>query len=207
MHKPFSQACENNKGPILDKLAPLLKSAKEVLEIGSGTGQHAVFFAANMPQLNWQCSDQAENLPGIELWLAEADLQNLPAPLVLNVLEQWPSHSSDHSSNSGHNSYDAIYSANTCHIMSWAMVEAMFKGIGSALHSGGLLTIYGPFNYAGQFTSDSNAAFDHYLRSVNSQQGIRDVEAVNALAEAIGAKLLADHALPANNRLLIWQKS
>jgi cyclopropane fatty-acyl-phospholipid synthase-like methyltransferase len=201
MHKPFSQACENNKGPILAALSPHLAAAENVLEIGSGTGQHAVFFAANMPQLNWQCSDQAENLAGIKLWLDEADLQNLPAPLVLNVLAQWPS------SNSGPKSYDAIYSANTCHIMSWAMVEAMFKGINSALNPGGIVAIYGPFNYAGEFTSDSNAAFDQYLRDVHPQQGIRDFEAVNALAEAIGTRLVADYAMPANNRLLIWQKA
>lgn len=195
MNKPFSQACENNKEPILLKLAPLLDNATTVLEIGSGTGQHAVHFAARLPQLRWQCSDRPENLPGIMLWLAEAGLPNLPAPLQLDVAGDWPA-----------GRFDAIYSANTCHIMSWDMVRSLFRGVGHHLNDGGLLVIYGPFNYGGAFTSESNAHFDAHLRHVNPQQGIRDVEAVNELAQQAGLRLNEDYAMPANNRLLAWRK-
>ena len=194
MHKPFSQACENNKGPILEKIAPALDQAKSVLEIGSGTGQHAVFFAAHMPHLQWQCSDRRENLDGINAWRLDSGLPNLPSPLILDVTGHWPKQR-----------FDAIYSANTCHIMSWAMVEAMFQGMQNTINPGGHLMIYGPFNYGGQFTADSNAHFNDHLKAVAPHQGIRDFEAVNALAESIGLQLEADHAMPANNRLLIWE--
>lgn len=195
MHKPFSRACENNKGPILDILRQTLVGSQRVLEIGSGTGQHAVHFAAALPGLAWQCSDQGVNLPGIRAWLEEARLSNLAAPISLDVTGDWPGQT-----------FDAIYTANTCHIMSWAMVEAMFAGIGRCLQRPGTLLIYGPFNYGGQFTSPSNARFDQHLREMHPQQGIRDIEAVAALARQIGLTLHDDIAMPANNRLLVWRR-
>lgn len=193
MDKPFSQACENNKGPILERLSAWFDSTQHVLEVGSGTGQHAVHFAAAMPQLQWQCSDQHFNLPGINAWRAEARLSNLPAPIALDVTREWPAQR-----------FDGIYTANTCHIMSWAMVEALFRGIDQTLQQPGTLVIYGPFNYGGQFTSESNARFDTHLRQTHPQQGIRDFEAVNDLAQSIGLTLADDVAMPANNRLLRW---
>lgn len=192
--KPFSLACERNKGPILEVLRQHLALARSVLEVGSGTGQHAVHFAAHLPQLHWQCSDRHENLPGISIWLAEAGLPNTPPPLPLDVTGQWPA-----------TRFDAVYSANTLHIMSWAEVEAFFSALPGALHPEATLAIYGPFRYAGRHTSDSNAAFDASLRREVPHRGIRDFEAVDALARAIGLRLQADEAMPANNRCLVWR--
>ena len=191
--KPFSQACENNKQPILNHLKTVLQECQHVLEIGSGTGQHAVYFAANMPQLIWQCSDRAENIDGIRSWLTGT---NLPAPLTLDVRDSnWPVEQ-----------YDAIFSANTLHIMSWPEVELFFHKVNVQLKANALLCIYGPFKYGGDFTSPSNADFDLWLKRNNPVSGIRDFEAIRELAEHTGFQLVADHRMPANNQLLIWQR-
>ncbi|MFC3609146.1 DUF938 domain-containing protein [Stutzerimonas tarimensis] len=193
--KPFSQACENNKAPILKQLQVAFADVARVLEIGSGTGQHAVHFATAMPWLEWQPSDRAENLPGILAWCEEAALPNLRSPLELDVDRPWPGLT-----------VDGVYSANTAHIMSWPQVERLFAGVGRLLPPGGVFCLYGPFNYKGQFTSPSNAAFDASLRLRDPASGLRDSEAVQSLARAAGLACLADHALPANNRLLCWRK-
>lgn len=193
-HKPFSLACERNKEPILEVLRQHLAVVRSVLEVGSGTGQHAVHFAAHLPQLRWQCSDRHENLPGISTWLAEAGLPNTPPPLPLDVTGPWPA-----------TRFDAVYSANTLHIMSWPEVEAFFDALPGVLHAEATLAIYGPFRYEGQHTSDSNAAFDESLRREVPHRGIRDFEAVDALANAVGLRLQADEAMPANNRCLVWK--
>jgi cyclopropane fatty-acyl-phospholipid synthase-like methyltransferase len=191
--KPFSQACENNKQPILDHLKPLLQECQHVLEIGSGTGQHAVYFAANMPQIVWQCSDRSENIPGIKSWLADT---SLAPPLTLDVRDSnWPTQQ-----------YDAIFSANTLHIMSWAEVELFFAKVNTHLKPTALLCIYGPFKYHGEFTSPSNADFELWLKGNDPLSGIRDFEAVNLLAQQAGLNLFADHRMPANNQLLVWQR-
>jgi len=196
MNKPFSPACERNRDPILNLLREIFADRRRVLEIGSGTGQHAVYFGAALPQLQWQTSDRPENHPGIQAWLDEARLPNVRPPLVLDVAaSSWPA-----------DRYDAVYTANTCHIMSWEEVQAMFDGIGQVLEPGGLLCIYGPFNYRGAFTSDSNARFDASLRAQAPHMGIRDAEAIDALAAQQGLVLQADHAMPANNRLRVWKK-
>jgi cyclopropane fatty-acyl-phospholipid synthase-like methyltransferase len=194
MHKPFSEASERNKAPILQVLRERFGSSRQVLEIGSGTGQHAVFFAAAMPQCVWQCSDVAANLPGLRSWLDEAGLPNLPAPLLLDVDEALPALR-----------VDAVYSANTLHIMSWPQVQRLFEALPRWLEPGGLLLVYGPFNYRGQFSSDSNARFDAMLRQDDARRGIRDFEAVDALAHAAGLSLLDDVAMPANNRCISWR--
>lgn len=194
--KPFSAACERNREPILAVLREAFADRRDVLEIGSGTGQHAAHFAAQMPWLRWQTSDREENLPGIRAWLAEADLPNTPAPLCLDVAQTpWPVPTCD-----------AVFSANTLHIMSWSEVEALFDGIGRVLADGGVLAIYGPFNIDGRFTSDSNAAFDEALRAAAPHRGIRDAAEVDALAARQGLRLIADHALPANNRCRVWRR-
>ena len=193
--KPFSPACERNREPILAALRPHFADRRRVLEIGSGTGQHAVHFAAALPQLVWQTSDRAEWLPGIRLWLAEAGLPNTPPPIGLDVGGPWPC-----------GRFDAIFSANTLHIMGWPEVEALFAGLPAVLADDARLTIYGPFNYAGRFTSPSNAAFDASLKADDPKRGIRDFEAVDALARSIGFTLVEDLAMPANNRCLSWQR-
>lgn len=194
--KPHAPACERNRDPILEALRTHFADRRRVLEIGSGTGQHAVHFAAAMPWLTWQCSDVAANLPGIRLWLDEAALANTPAPLALDVDGSWPKRF-----------FDAVFSANTLHIMSWAQVEAFFAGMDRVLQgSDGVLAVYGPFNYRGTYTSDSNREFDAWLQARDPRSAIRDFEAVDALARGIGLRLEADIAMPANNRMLVWRR-
>jgi len=191
----ISDACERNKDPILRILKEAFAQSRVVLEIGSGTGQHAVYFAAAMPQLTWQCSDRPENLPGIRQWLDEAALPNTPAPIELDVCRSWPAHR-----------YDAVFSANTLHIMSWPEVETLFARLADATTGDAVLAIYGPFNYGGHYSSDSNAIFDQWLKARGAHMAIRDAEAVNALAARAGFRAVADIAMPANNRCLVWRR-
>ena len=194
--KPFSEACEENKAPILAVLAPLLWDCRAVLEVGSGTGQHAVHFAAAMPQLVWHTSDVAAHHSGIQMWLDEAGLPNTRAPLALDVVQDaWPDLV-----------VDAVYSANTVHIMGWTEVEAFFAGVGQLLPAGGLFVLYGPFNYDGQYTSASNARFDQWLKQRDPRSGIRDFADLNRLAEQAGMAFQHDYTMPVNNRLLVWRR-
>lgn len=193
--KPFSEACERNRGPILDVLKRAFAGSGSVLEIGSGTGQHALHFGPVLPHLVWQTSDLPRNHAGILAWLAEAGAPNVLPPLALDVTaNEWPDAT-----------YDAVFSANTLHILSWPGVERMFHGVGRVLARDGTLCIYGPFNYGGRFTSASNARFDAALRARDAACGIRDFEAVDALARGIGLSLVEDVAMPANNRTLVWR--
>lgn len=193
---PFSEACERNKGPILEILTEAFAGSTRVLEIGSGTGQHAVHFAAGLPHLEWQPSDRAEYLPGLAARIAEEGPPNLRAPLVLDVTQSdWPAAGCD-----------AVFSANTLHIMSWPEVVAFFAGLGRVLSRDAVVAVYGPFRYGGAYTSASNAAFDQSLRVRDPASGIRDFEAVNELAQAQGLALRADHRMPANNQLLVWER-
>jgi len=194
--KPYAESCDENREPILSVIQPLLKDCSTVLEIGSGTGQHAVYFAEKLPHLVWHTSDCIEYHAGINIWLQEAGLENTPAPLELNVsTSAWPQ-----------KVYDAVFSANTTHIMHWADVEAMFAGIGSVLSGGGRLLLYGPFNYDNRYTSDSNARFDSWLKSRDPDSGIRNFENLDKLAQQAGMQLIHDYAMPANNRILYWRK-
>lgn len=193
--KPFSPACERNRDPILAALREPFATRRQVLEIGSGTGQHAVHFAAALPHLTWQTSDIAAHLPGIRVWLAEADLPNTPPPLELDVAGSWPPAR-----------YDAAFTANTLHIMSWPEVQRLFERLGDALTDDAILAAYGPFNEDGRFTSESNAAFDAALRARAPHMGLRDISAVDALARAIGLHRFADLPMPANNRTLLWRR-
>lgn len=200
--KPHSPSCDRNRDPILDVLRVRFADRREVLEIGSGTGQHAVHFAAAMPWLRWQCSDHADALPGIRLWLDEEALPNTPPPFALQaVLEPVPGFFP-----LPPDRYDAVFSANTLHIMGWPEVQALFASLPDALADGAIVAIYGPFNYRGEFTSDSNRDFDGWLKARDPRSGIRDFEAVNALAVAVGLDLLADETMPANNRMLVWRR-
>ena len=195
MAKPWSEACERNRAPILEVLRGAFAAVSEVLEIGSGTGQHAVFFAAALPHLLWQPSDRPEHLLGIAAWRDEAGLPNLRAPLALDVDGDWPIAQ-----------YDALFSANTLHIMSWVSVENFFRGAGRVLPPGGVLAVYGPFSYDGRHTAESNARFDAFLRARDPLSGVRDFDAVCALAHSHDLEFCDDHALPANNRVLTWRR-
>lgn len=191
---PESPASERNKRPILEVIAPVFAQARLVLEIGSGTGQHAVFFARALPHLCWQPSDRPEWLPTLRDRCRREGPDNIAAPLELDVaLSHWPIDGAD-----------GVFTANTLHIMAWPEVQAFFAGVGRVLRRPGSLAVYGPFRYRGAFTTPSNAAFDATLRARDPASGIRDFEAVDALARAEGLALVADHALPANNQLLVW---
>jgi hypothetical protein len=203
MQKPYSAACDRNRDPILAVLRRHLADRTNVLEVGSGTGQHAVHFAHALPHLCWQTSDVAENLGGISAWLREAALSNTPPPLELDI-DKWEAGS--RYSGKQTTAYDALFSANTLHILSWPQVQRLFAYILSLLTEDALVTIYGPFNYGGNFTSESNAAFNEWLQARGAHMAIRDFEAVDRLAAGIGLRLIDDVAMPSNNRLLIWRR-
>jgi len=192
--KPFAESCVQNREPIIAVLRDVFADRRRVLEIGSGTGQHAVYFARELPHLVWQTADVAQHHAGIRAWLEEAALPNVLPPLALDVNQpDWPGER-----------YDAVFSANTLHIMGWPEVEKFFAGVGAVLEPGGVLAVYGPFNYNGAFTSESNAHFDAWLKSRDPASGVRDFEAVDALARAQGLVLQLDVAMPSNNRTLVW---
>ena len=195
MDKPHAPSCDRNREPILAVLRDAFADRRRVLEIGSGTGQHAVHFAAALPHLSWQASDRSANLPGIRAWLDEAALPNTPPPIELDVDGRWPD-----------TRYDAVFSANTLHIMGWREVQRLFAMLPSVVGADATLVIYGPFNLGGRHTSESNAAFDASLRAKAPHQGLRDVEAVDALARAAGFAFADDRAMPANNRCLVWRR-
>jgi SAM-dependent methyltransferase len=195
---PFSEACERNKGPILDVLRRWLREPGVVLEVGAGTGQHAVHFARNLPHLSWQPTEQLEQLATLAARIAVEGPCNLLAPRELDVdSAAWPCDA---------DSVDAVFTANTLHIVSWPQVQSFFQGAGRVLRDEGLLVVYGPFRYGGQFTAHSNSAFDEALRQRDPRSGIRDFEAVDALATAQGLRLVEDCAMPANNQTLVWHR-
>lgn len=193
---PFSQSCENNKAVILDVLRKAFADRREVLEIASGTGQHACHFAAHMPWLQWQGTELAENLAVLQPRCSDYAGANLLPPRALDVrADPWPVAVPD-----------ALFTANSLHIMTFAAVEQLFAGLGRHAGPNVVLAVYGPFNYRGQYTSASNAGFDEWLAQRNPDSAIRDFEAVDRLAQGAGFILQADHDMPANNRLLVWRK-
>jgi cyclopropane fatty-acyl-phospholipid synthase-like methyltransferase len=201
MNIAFSQACENNKQPILNELQRVFSKTKRVLEVGSGTGQHSVFFAEHLPQLAWQPSDLLINHDAINHRRSCSDLSNMLAPIVLDLHQPWKSVIKK---SSLQGSIDGIFTANTLHIVSSLLVDKFFTGVKQNLVKGGLLCIYGPFNYQGKFTSASNERFDLWLKDRDEESGIRDFEHINELALNAGVSLLSDTAMPANNRLLVF---
>ena len=193
--KPYAESSENNKAPIRDVLKEVFTERMRVLEIASGTGQHAVYFGRELPHLTWQPTELAHNLAGIQAWLDEARLPNVLSPLAIDVGDaSWPI-----------TKVDAIFNANTVHIVSWPEVERMFANIGRVIAPGGYVCFYGPYNYDGKFTSESNARFDAWLKSRDPNSGVRDFEAVNQLAALHGLNLSRDIAMPSNNRMLVWR--
>ncbi len=194
---PFSEACERNKEPILAVLRERLAGCTRVLEIGSGTGQHAVHFARHLAHLTWQPTERAQNLAALEQRIRREGGANLAAPEPLDVAQpDWPVRHAD-----------AVFTANTLHIMSWEDVGAMIRGIGALLPPGGPWCVYGPFRYADEYTSPSNREFDRGLRARDPLSGLRDAHAVARMAASHGLLLEEDRDLPAFNRLLIFGKS
>ncbi len=196
MNKPYAESCDQNRDPIFTVIQPLLQQSQNVLEIGSGTGQHAIYFGTQLPHLRWHTSDRREYHPGIQAWLEDAALANVLPPIELDVrYSAWPTAG-----------FDAIFSANTSHIMHWPDVEALFAGTGKLLPSGGLFLLYGPFSFSGQHSSASNVRFDQHLRSRDPMSGIRDFDALNELAATAGLLFRHNYEMPVNNRILFWQK-
>lgn len=195
--KQHAPACERNKAPILAVLREVLPARGTVLEVGSGSGQHAAYFAAQLPGLIWQPSDLPDAFPSIRAWAEEAALANLRAPIALDLLAPaWPAEV-----------FDALVCINTVHIVAWAGVEALFAGAGRLLAPGGVLFVYGPYRYATRPLEPSNEDFDRWLRARDARSGVRDFEAVDALARAAGLHLAGDRAMPANNRSIWWVKA
>lgn len=201
----WSEACERNRAPILAVLQRHLAARERVLEIGSGTGQHAEHFARALPHLQWQVSDHPDHLPGIAARLQAAGLPNTPAPWPLQaVLSPTPGLGPLPAAPLA---FDAVFSANTLHIMSWAHVQALFAGLPAVMAADALLCVYGPFNEQGTFSSESNRQFDGWLKARDPASGIRDADAVDALAAGVGLVLIEDAAMPANNRLRVWRRT
>ncbi|MEM7400856.1 MAG: DUF938 domain-containing protein [Pseudomonadota bacterium] len=194
--KQYSESCEQNKAPILEVLKQVFHDSKNTFEVGSGTGQHAVYFAKHLPHLTWHPSDLKENLLGIQAWLHDASLENVKPPIEFDVLSP--------PVNLGR--FDAVFTANSLHIMSWSMVQAFFQVVSNLLEQQGKLLVYGPFSYQGAHTSLSNERFDLYLKQRNPDSGVRDFVDVDQLAKNEGLELVEDYAMPANNRSLLWQK-
>lgn len=194
---PYSSAAERNRQPILEQLQVLIPNQGSVLEIGSGTGQHAVFFTQNLTGLLWQPTDRQDNLEGLEARIKVEGSGNILPPIKLDVMhDSWPGHT-----------YDAAYSANTAHIMQWEAVEAMFAGVGKHLLSQARFCLYGPFNVDNCFTSQSNAQFDAHLRAEDSKMGIRDIGVIESLANLHHLSLEQRISMPANNFILVFQKA
>src|SRR5687768_5744035 len=193
---PDAPATARNRDPILAVLRQHFADRTRVLEIGSGTGQHAVHFAAALPHLQWQASDLPDNHAGIRAWIAASGVANVLPPLAFDAAHPEAWHAQR---------FDAVFTANTLHIMGWPEVEALFAHLPRVLERDATLVVYGPFNVGGKFTAPSNAAFDAQLRAGDPRRGIRDLEAVQALAAKAGLACVADLDMPANNRCVVWR--
>ena len=196
MEKPFSKYCENNKQPILEVIAQYFTDDGVVLEIGSGTGQHAMYFAEKLPHIYWQTSERSDHIEGVNQWLNAYRKYNLGRPFEIDVKQdKWPI-----------DKVKGIFSANTSHIMRWQSVEKMFQHSGELLLPSHYFCLYGPVNINGEYTSDSNKQFDQFLRSDNPKMGLRNLEDLQELAKTNGLEFVQKHDMPANNFIMVWQK-
>lgn len=196
MNRPYSESCDQNRQAILQVITPFLENCKNVLEIGSGTGQHAVYLAERFPGLTWQTSDLPENHAGIASWIEHSRLNNVLYPIALDVAKTWPK-----------DQFDIIFSANTLHIMSSEHVARLFSSLPACMHAGSRFIVYGPFNYNGEYTSESNRQFDAWLQQRDVSSGIRNFDWLEDIGASTGLKCTHDFAMPANNRTLVWQKT
>ena len=197
----FSQACENNKQPILEVLQQELQDSIHVLEVESGTGQHSVYFAPRLTHLTWQTSDMFVNHATINAWHADYPAPNLYAPLTFDV-----SRDSVPVNEVADAPYDAVFTANSLHIMSWTLVAKLFQLVGDMLPLNGKFIVYGPFNENGSYSSASNRQFDHSLRQRDANSGIRHLEDVINLANTHHLMLSKRCEIPSNNQILVFEK-
>ena len=196
MNRPYSESCDQNQGAILQVLKQFVKGKKRVLEIGSGTGQHAVYFGQQFEWLNWQTSDLEENHSGISAWIEYSQLTNVIHPVALDVAGTWPAAQ-----------YDVIFSANTLHIMSATDVMQLFTRLPACMGEQALFIVYGPFNYQGEYTSASNRHFDQWLKQRDPHSGIKNFDWLQDIARTSGLECSHDFIMPANNRILVWQRT
>lgn len=196
MEKPFSPSCERNKEPIFAVLKELFNDKKlNILEIGSGTGQHAAYFSPRFPNVKWTCSDKNENLNGINSWTSKIE-NILPTTRFEIGKDGFPE-----------GLYDVVYTANTFHIMDFEKVKLLIKMLGTNLKNSSMFIVYGPFNYNGNFTSNSNESFDLWLKERDPVSGIRSFEEITDLLNIENFKLIKDYEMPANNRILFFKKN
>jgi len=194
--KQYAPACERNSDFILEILRPVLKNKNLLLEIGSGTGQHAAYMAPHFPNLRWLPTDLEENLASIEAWRQDSPADNIATPVAFNLeTGHWPLENCD-----------AVLCINTIHIISWKLVVKLFKGVGGVLSAGGIFYVYGPYRYSDRELEPSNQNFDLWLKQRDSGSGIREFEKVNELARENGLALVFDKSMPANNRSICWEK-
>jgi len=196
MQTALSEAAERNKHPILEKLCSLLSSSTSILEIGSGTGQHAIHFAHSLPHLLWQPTELPDKLPALSHLCRNHPSDNLAQPIMLDIDDDpWPTFQAD-----------AVFTANTLHIVHWQQVQRLFIQVDQLLPENGLFCIYGPFNHDGHYNSESNRQFDRWLKNRDPGSGIRDITDLSKLAESCDLLLKECYTLPANNCLLVWHK-
>ncbi len=195
-NKPYAGSCDENRAPIREVLNQFVQGCHQLLEIGSGTGQHAVYFSKLYPWLQWQTSDLVDAHPGIRAWIDDSGLKNVDYPLELDVCETWPQQQ-----------YDLIFTANTLHIMSKAMVEQFFLKCPACMQPDARMLVYGPFNYGGHYTSASNEEFDYWLKHRDPDSGIKNFEWLQDIAIRSGLECSQDFSMPANNHILVWQKA
>jgi SAM-dependent methyltransferase len=190
-------APERNKGPILEVLERVLPRKGTLLEIASGTGQHAAHFARHLPDLVVQPSDvEPENLASIRAWVKEVELPNLREPLVIDVRADW-----------GIAQVDAVFNANMIHIAPWECALALFEGVGRVLVPDGVFVLYGPFRISGAHTAPSNETFDHGLKSRDQRWGVRDIDDLLPLARSANLVFRERVVMPANNQCLVFARS
>ncbi|HVU02868.1 MAG TPA: DUF938 domain-containing protein [Polyangiaceae bacterium] len=191
-------AADRNRAPILETLRTIFPKTCRVLEVGSGTGQHAAFFTAEEPGWVWQPTDfSAENVASVEAYRVESGRPNFLPTIQLDARsDEWPE-----------GPFDAVYSANVIHISPWEVAEGLFRGSARVLAPSGVLVLYGPFRFGGTFTADSNAAFDDKLRREDASWGVRDLDDLNREARANG--FLAGTVLerPANNHVIVFERA
>ena len=195
--RPFASSADRNGGAIVHLVGLEFPAAAAILEIGSGTGQHAIRIGRDLPHLSWQPSDIEENLAGIRAWVDHAGLPNVCRPLEVDVL---------HAPRPGA-AYDGVFSANTAHIMHEDAVRAMFDLSGNVLRAGGRLVLYGPMRRNGGYNTESNAAFDRSLQQRDPGMGIRDLEWLDELAAGQGMHRVRLYSMPANNHVAVWART
>lgn len=197
MDRPYAPSCDRNKEPILEVLQAVLPTtSRNLLEIGAGTGQHAVFLAPNFPHLQWLVSDRVEHHDGITMWLETSEAGNIVGPIALEIgCDDWPDQP-----------IDLVFTANTLHIMPWEIGLRLFAELGTNLKSDTRVIFYGPFNREGEFTSEGNRTLDAFIKQANPLSGIRDFEQVIAAMAKEGFTLLNEHAMPSNNLILEFSK-